>query len=53
MTDTLNSAMAREDAIARRVAAFNATANDLAAASIPMKDAPAIVGGWLAIRSVA
>jgi hypothetical protein len=53
MTDHLHTAVARDDAIARRVAAFNATANDFAAASIPMKDAPAIVGGWLAIRSVA
>lgn len=28
-----------------------ATANDLAASRIPMKNAPGIIGGWLAIRS--
>jgi hypothetical protein len=53
MTDTLDSANAREEAIARRVAAFNATDNDLAAARIPMVDAPTIIGGWLALRNVA
>lgn len=51
MVDTFAAAAARDDAVARRVAVFNATANDVAAARLPMVDAPSIIGGWLAIRS--